>query len=152
MENNPGLKNRQGEVLITRLFIRYVTRLFGYCNASAIFSKFVYLLRKLFGLNFDNYSMYILQINIFDFYLTKNAYNSRYPTSLISKNGVINNQEICTSLIEHDALYNFLYVKKMSEILNIKESKEFINIVNMTGQEYVKKLVHIRNFSGITHE
>ena len=65
MENNPGLKNRQLEVLITRLFIRYVTRLFGYCNASAIFSKFVYLLRKLFGLNFDNYSMYILQINIF---------------------------------------------------------------------------------------
>ena len=338
MENNPGLNNRQGVVLITRLFIRYVTRLFGYYNASVILSKFVYLLRRLFDLNFDNHSIYILQINIFrnicfglfikddilehkkqkkkwanfvieyskdisvienatdyleliysyklydnqflkgvkkntkdtfyiygpnadskplgkykdsiiiltkpvdedvsiykdsklflnsyyfnkvilndkkredklrekygciyvscmhaklnngferldgfkagnisspmalgrvinklineygmincvvhgfDFYLTKNAYNSRYPASVIGKNGVINNQEICTSLIEHDALYNFLYVKKMSEILNIKESKEFVNIVNMTGQEYLKKLVHIRNLSGITHE
>ena len=333
MENGSDLNNRQGVILISRSLIRYITRLFGYSNASIILSKFVYLLRRLFDLNFDNYSLYIFQINIFrntcfdlfikgkvsrymsqkkkwanfvienskdinaienatdylelvyryklydskflknvknnnkdtfyiygpnadsiplskykdsvivltkpvdedisiykesklflnsyyfnkvvlndkkredklrekydciyvscmhaklnkgfkrldilkggnlsspmalgrvirrlineygrincvihgfDFYLSKNAYNSKYPTSVIDKNGVINNQEICTSLIEHDALYNFLYVKKMIEILNIKDSEAFVNIINMTGREYVKKLTDIRNCS-----
>ena len=88
-------------------------------------------------------------IHGFDFYLTKKSYNSRYPSSMISKNGAIDNQQICESLIEHDALYNFLYVKGMANMLNILESEKFTDIINLTGREYMDKLINIRDCSNV---
>ena len=48
MDRDPDVSNRQIVVLITRFFIRHITRLFGYYNATVVLSKLIYILNKSF--------------------------------------------------------------------------------------------------------
>jgi hypothetical protein len=82
----------------------------------------------------------------FDFYLNNETYANYYPT-LTKIKGEVDERTICESLAEHDALYNFLYVKELAEYLNIEDSTEFKDIINKSGGWYLSSLNGTRNFS-----
>ena len=94
-----------------------------------------------------NYSVESCIVEGYDFYLSSELYNSHYPTSLRLSNGGFSEKLVCWSLVDHDALYNFLYVKKVFESIQIIKSKSFHNIIKMSGEEYMEKLFNIRDFS-----
>jgi len=85
----------------------------------------------------------------YDLYLESSPYNANYITSTRSENGRYDEKEICWSLFSHDALYNFLYVKKMSENIFIEGSSSFKEIINLSGIEYLEKLFKVRHFRKI---
>ena len=85
----------------------------------------------------------------FDFYLDKNSYQGYYPSLARQSNNSISEQIICSGLANHDTLYNFLYVKKQSETLNILGSIEFKKILKMNGEEYLSEISKTRNFRSL---
>jgi hypothetical protein len=62
-ENIDGVSNRSAIVFLTRLIIRYLTRLLGYKISSFFFSSFISIFRH--NLNSCSYSLYILKINMY---------------------------------------------------------------------------------------
>ena len=81
----------------------------------------------------------------YDQYLSSDAYSKHYPT-LIRKNNHIDEQKVVQSLADHDPLYNFLLVKELSNYVNFIKSSSFIEIANMTGNEYLEELASARDF------
>ena len=83
----------------------------------------------------------------YDFYLSSVLSSPQYPSGLRLPNGGFSEKNVCWSLIDHDALYNFLYVKKACESIKLINSDAFYNIIKMSGDEYMEKLFKIRDFS-----
>jgi len=81
----------------------------------------------------------------FDFYLDKAMYASYYPT-LTRKKDKLDEQIVCSALADHDALFNFLYVKELCEYLNIHDSGDFKELYTKSGKWYLEKLQEVRNF------
>lgn len=92
-------------------------------------------------------SQYI--IDGFDFYLTENSYSKFVDTGFPLKKKKLTETLICHSLLNHEPLFNFLFVKKIVSELKIVNSKNFLNIINLSGMEYLKKLKKIRNFNSL---
>jgi hypothetical protein len=82
----------------------------------------------------------------FDFYLDNQIIAKYYPTLAQKINGSIE-QDICNSIAEHDGLYNFLYVKELSEYIELTDSIDLKNILSRSGQWYINKLQKVRDFS-----
>jgi len=82
----------------------------------------------------------------FDFYLSEEMYSKSYPSLARQADNSINEQLICSSLVAHDALYNFLYVRELVSMLNLKDSGSFKNLIKMDGHMYLNKLANVRNF------
>ena len=108
-------------------------------GAMALGRVLLYLLK--------NYSVEGCIIDGYDFYLSSALYNSHYPSSLRLSNGGFSEKNVCWSLVDHDALYNFLYIKKACESIQLIKSEAFYNIIKMSGDEYMEKLFTIRDFS-----
>lgn len=56
---------------------------------------------------------------------------------------------IFQSLFDHVSLFNFLYVKNIISKLKIKDNHKFIEIMNLSGYRYLKRLKKIRNFRSL---
>jgi len=82
----------------------------------------------------------------YDQYIITKAYSNHYPT-LTRINNNIDEQKVVQGLADHDPLYNFLIVKELSKHINFYKSDNFTQIINMSGDEYIKKLIDARDFS-----
>jgi hypothetical protein len=82
----------------------------------------------------------------YDQYLSSAAYSKYYP-SLTRVNNNIDERQVVQGLADHDPLYNFLIVKELSSYITCMNSSNFDDIVNMSGNQYIKELVNARNFS-----
>lgn len=82
----------------------------------------------------------------YDQYLETEAYSKHYPT-LNREGNSLDEQKVIQSLSDHDALYNFLILKELSSYINFINSSDFKEIIDMSGNEYIKELVNARNFS-----
>jgi len=85
----------------------------------------------------------------FDFYLSKNAYNKYITTGYPLKFNQLTEYLICQSIFDHEPLFNFLYVKNIISRLRIKNSQKFLEIMNLSGDQYLKKLYTLRNFHSL---
>ena len=108
-------------------------------GAMALGRVLVFLLKS--------YSFDSCIIEGYDFYLSPVLSSPEYPSGLRLPNGGFSEKNICWSLIDHDSLYNFLYVKKACERIQLVESEKFAKIIKMSGEEYMKKLFIFRDFS-----
>ncbi|MBI89845.1 MAG: hypothetical protein CMG60_07145 [Candidatus Marinimicrobia bacterium] len=84
-------------------------------------------------------------IDGFDFYLKEETFANYYPT-LTRKDNQINEKKVLIGIAQHDAVYNFLFVKEMLNHINVFESSEFLEYANMPIDQYIKKLMNRRNF------
>jgi hypothetical protein len=85
----------------------------------------------------------------FDFYLSKNSYSGHVQTGLPLQFKQLTEQLICQSLSDHDPLFNFLYVKNIISRYGIFNSQKFIKIMNLSGDQYLKKLIKCRNLHSL---
>ncbi|MDB9992261.1 hypothetical protein OAD94_07125 [Amylibacter sp.] len=99
--------------------------------------------RVLYNLT-QKYGKFECIIEGFDFYVGPESYKPYYPTLNYKKGNSIDNQKIYTSLADHDALYNFLFVKEIISKLDILDSSEFKRIIQLRGGDYLNELS--RNF------
>ena len=95
------------------------------------------------------YGKFSCVIEGFDFYLDSAMYGKYYPTLNRDKNNMINEQVICSSLADHDALYNFLYVKEIVEKIDIVDSVDFKSTIELTGERYLNELSRVRTFESL---
>ncbi len=85
----------------------------------------------------------------FDFYLSKNNYSGSILTAFPLNLKLLTERLICESLFDHDPLFNFLYVKNIISRLRIKNSQKFLQIMNLSGNQYLTKLCTLRNFHSL---
>ena len=95
------------------------------------------------------YGKFSCVIEGFDLYLKPTVYGSYYPALLRDKHGMLIESAICHSLVDHDALYNFLYMKELSGMLDIVDSADFRRIIELSGERYLDELSKVRNFASI---
>ena len=95
------------------------------------------------------YGKFSCVIEGFDFYLDSAMYGTYYPTLNRDKNNMINEQVICSSLADHDALYNFLYVKEIVGKIDIVDSVDFKSTIKLTGERYLDELSRVRTFESL---
>ena len=95
------------------------------------------------------YGTFNCVIEGFDFYLDKKMYASYYPSMSIDKE---QEQLICSGLAAHDPLYNFLYSKELTEILDIADSDSFKSLIEMSSKSYLEELSKIRNFNTLRQQ
>ena len=91
------------------------------------------------------YGSFTCVIEGFDFYLDNVMYASYYPT-LTREKDKVDEQIVCDALADHDALFNFLYVKELCEYLNVNDSHDFKQLYTKSGNWYLSKLQEVRNF------
>lgn len=94
----------------------------------------------------DKYGRFSCVIEGFDFYLDKRMYGDYYPSVGKEFSGEMSDKVVCKSLAEHDALYNFLFVKELVGHLDILGSEDFSKIINLSGVDYLKSLSKVRDF------
>ena len=99
----------------------------------------------------QEYGEFTCVIEGFDFYLDRQGYQGYYPSLFRNSSNTTREQIICSGLANHDALYNFLYVKKKAENLNILDSREFKKILKLSGEGYLSELAKTRNFRSLCY-
>ena len=109
------------------------------CGPMAL-GRILHHLRALEG-RFD------LVIEGFDFYLESQTYKRYYPSLARKNDNKIDEYLVVKSLSDHDALFNFLYIKNLISDLNIQGSSNFLEIIKMSPTEYLEKLSLIRDTS-----
>jgi len=109
------------------------------CGPMAL-GRILYHLRILEG-QFD------LVIEGFDLYLESDTYKSYYPSLARTDQNKIDEYLVVKSLSDHDALYNFLYIKNITHDLNIKGSSNFLKILSMSPMQYLEELSQVRDTS-----
>jgi hypothetical protein len=97
------------------------------------------------------YGRFQCVIEGFDFYLSGRGYGGHVPTGVPTDNPALKERVICQSLADHDALFNFLYVKELVSSLELKGSPEFLKLLSMSGDEYIESLVNVRKLSLLTY-
>ena len=95
----------------------------------------------------SRYGTFSCVIEGFDLFLESTAFGSYYPTLIRDKTGRLSEQAICCSLADHDALYNFLYIKEMAAALDIVDSVKFKSIMGLSGRTYLDELSRVRDFA-----
>lgn len=98
-----------------------------------------------------DYGKFQCVIEGFDFYLSERGYGGYVPTGVPTEDLGIAERIICQSLTDHDALFNYLYVKELASILDVVGTPAFLKIINMSGDEYIKRLVNVRKFGTLLH-
>ena len=89
----------------------------------------------------ETYGHFTCVIEGFDFYLKENSYKKYYP-SLIHGN----EYQVVKGLHDHDALFNFLYVKDLLQSVNLIESQEFCEIMSLDSETYLSRLSKVRGY------
>ena len=86
----------------------------------------------------------------FDQYLSKQSYSGNVVTAIDTKNHKIANRQICVSLLNHDPLFNFLYIKRLiyCDIDNV-EFDENLG-ADLSAHEYLHRLCTIKDFGELT--
>ena len=97
------------------------------------------------------YGRFQCVIEGFDFYLSERGYGGYVATGVPTDDPVLAERVICQSLADHDALFNFLYVKELASTLDVAGSSEFLKIIGMSGDEYMERLVNVRKFCTLIH-
>ena len=92
-----GVNNKSFKIILIRLLVRYLTRIFGYIRASTFLSLFIFIHNKVITAKKYNFSVYIIQINIFrnnciDF-LKKEEFDNHQKEKKKWSNFVINNSK-----------------------------------------------------------
>lgn len=82
----------------------------------------------------------------YDQYLSVDTYSKYYPT-LMREESTVDERKVVQSLADHDALYNFLIVKLLLKHINLIDSRDFYTTVNISGDQYLKELASVRDFS-----
>lgn len=85
----------------------------------------------------------------YDLYLQRDAYAPYYPHLARDHASTINERVICKALEDHDALYNFLYLKQIVATLDVVDSEPFMRIMRMTADEYLSALASVRDFGSL---
>ena len=112
----------------------------GYLSGPMALGRVLQILMK-------DYGKFNCIIDGYDFYLDSCPYNDNYSSSLRMSNGFFNDRMISWTLTDHDALYNFLLIKKIVSKLRINNSSSFNDIIDMSGNEYMEKLFKVVDFS-----
>jgi len=86
-----------------------------------------------------------LVIEGYDFWIKEKTFSEYYPT-LNRVEGHIVEKNIVNALADHDAIYNFLFVKEMLKHVQVIDSEEFLSYVNLSVDEYIKELIKKREF------
>ena len=87
----------------------------------------------------------------FDLFLSQTAFGTYYPTLIRDEKGQLSEQAICCSLADHDALYNFLYLKEMVGMLDLVDSVRFRKVIDLTGDGYLSQLSRVRDFASLRY-
>ena len=95
--------------------------------------------------NSDKNAEYI--IDGFDLFLSENPYMNNYYKN---KDHLATERNICLSLIHHDPLYNFLYLKKLAKEINLRNSSKFEKVLALSMNEYIAELFKIRDFRTVS--
>lgn len=82
----------------------------------------------------------------FDLYLEEKMYSDYHTPSNKEKNAKLYERHYCESLLSHDAVYNFLFLKELLLYINIEGNEKVLNILSMSLSEYLKKLNDVRRF------
>ena len=130
------------EALLSGPFIRAKFPMGGNISSPMSLGRVLYNLMRRYG-------KFSCVIDGFDFYLDSAMYQSYYPTLARDKNKTVSEQVICSSLADHDALYNFLYVKEMVGMLDIVDSTHFKKIIDLSGERYLDELSKVRKFESL---
>lgn len=85
----------------------------------------------------------------FDFYLSKKSYSGHVKTALPLNNIQLSEHLVCQSLFDHEPLFNFLYVKNIISKHRVKSSLKFRKFLNLSGDQYLKKLFKFRDFQSL---
>lgn len=95
------------------------------------------------------YGSFRVVIEGFDFYLERSTYAAYYPSMARNDDATISERIICRALADHDALYNFLFVKEMIARHELVDSHAFRSIIELDGGEYLDRLARVRNFASL---
>ena len=122
------------------------------CNLtprSNLFSPMA-LQRILFQL-LINYNNSYVNIVGFDLYTKKNGYSGNILTALPLADKVLTEKIICKSLLDHDPVFNYLYLKIVLQHFKIMDkSKDLKNLLDMGLYDYLKLLSFARKFKLVT--
>ena len=116
---------------------------------SNLFSPMA-LQRILFQLliNYNNSSVNIIG---FDLYTKKNGYSGNILTALPLSDKILSEKIICKSLLDHDPVFNYLYLKLVTKhFILMDKSKEFKNLLDIGLYNYLKLLSIERKFKLVT--
>lgn len=95
------------------------------------------------------YGKFRCVIEGFDLYIQPGAYASYYPHLARNKDSTISERVICKALADHDALYNFLYVKELLGQVDLVDSEAFRAIMQLDAMGYLDKLAAVRDFRSL---
>jgi hypothetical protein len=123
-------------------FIRSLFPIGDSLASSMALGRILYNLIRLYG-------KFNCVIEGFDFYLESETYKPYYPTLTKDSEDRINEQRICKGLADHDAVYNFLYVKHLLQNINLIDSAFFKDIIQLNANQYLEKLNEHRDFSSL---
>lgn len=105
-------------------------------------------LQRLLGFLLNKYGTIDCVIDGFNLFLDKNSYrNKNYHKLVADKDNKVKEEEICFSLAEHDFYFNFLITKKYMKFINLIDSDDFRNIIDLDDEVFLEKFSSARNFS-----
>jgi len=82
----------------------------------------------------------------FDLYSNSICYSKIINTLMPLENKLSLEKTLCRSLLDHDAEFNFLFIKQILESTSLYESKDFLEILNQTSSSYMTRLHSVRNY------
>lgn len=130
------------EAPVSAPFIRAKFPMGGNIASSMALGRVLYNLLRTYG-------RFRCVIEGFDLYLDSSAYAAYYPHLARNSDKSISERVICKALADHDALYNFLYVKELVAETEMIDSSEFRAIMSLTGSGYLAALAKVRNFRSL---
>lgn len=130
------------ETKISEPFVRSKFPMGDHIASSQALGRVLYNLLRAYG-------TFTCVIEGFDLYLTPTAYGAYYPHLARDKNAMVSERVVCKALEDHDALFNFLYVKELAGMLKMVDSPAFRRIVALDGRQYLDELANVRNFRSL---
>ena len=144
-----GLIAKYGQIFVgcrhaevSKPFVRAKFQVGDHIGSSMALGRVLYNLIRTYG-------SFRCVIEGFDLYLGATAYGAYYPHLARNSDTTISERVICKALADHDALYNFLYVKEMVERVELVDSPVLRGIVQMSAEQYLERLGRVRNFASL---
>ncbi len=95
------------------------------------------------------YGRFTCVIEGFDMYVGKRTYAPYYPHLGRDSKAMVSERSACNGLKDHDALFNFLYVKELAGMLEVVDSLAFKRLVGLSGTQYLDELALARDFTSL---
>lgn len=97
----------------------------------------------------QTYGRFECVVEGFDLYVNAAAYGAYYPHLARQKDATISERVVCKALEDHDALYNFLFVKEIVGMVELVDSNDFREIISLSGDQYLRRLAQARDFTSL---